>query len=161
MPNAAAPDLHYRRPGWATRNLLNRAVAALTRRGISVWGSRVLETRGRRSGQPRRTPVNVLELDGQRYLVAARGTTEWVRNVRADGGRLALLLGRTREDYRAHELEVTEQVPVLRAYLRRWKAEVGTFFDGVGPDSTDAELAAVAHRHPAFRLEQAWRVRRD
>lgn len=154
-------DVHYRRPGWFTRNVLNRAISALARRGWSFWGSRVLETRGRRTGEPRRTPVNVLELDGRTYLVAARGTTEWVRNVRADDGRLALLLGRRRQTYRAHELGPSEQVPVLRAYLKRWKAEVGAFFDGVGPDSTDAELAAVAHRHPAFRLEPASGVGRD
>ena len=143
---------HYKRPGWFTRNVFNRAVAGLTRMGVSVLGSRVLEVAGRKSGQPRRTPVNLLTLDGTQYLVAARGVTEWVRNVRADGGKLSLLLGRNRDERVATELEDTEKVPVLRAYLKRWKAEVGVFFDGVGPDSTDDELAAIAPRHPVFRL---------
>ena len=142
----------YKRPGWFTRHIFNRAVAGLTRLGVSVLGSRVLEVAGRKSGQPRRTPVNLLTLDGTQYLVAARGVTEWVRNVRADGGKLALLLGRHRDQRVATELEDTEKVPVLRAYLKRWKAEVGVFFDGVGPDSTDDELAAIAPRHPVFRL---------
>ena len=142
----------YKRPGWFTRNIFNRAVAGLTRLGVSVLGSRVLEVAGRKSGQPRRTPVNLLTLDGTQYLVAARGVTEWVRNVRADGGKLSLLLGRHRDEREATELEDTEKVPVLRAYLKRWKAEVGVFFDGVGPDSTDDELAAIAPRHPVFRL---------
>jgi deazaflavin-dependent oxidoreductase (nitroreductase family) len=142
----------YQRPGWFTRYLFNPAVAALTRLGISVWGSRVLEVTGRKSGQARRTPVNLLTLDGAEYLVAPRGVTEWVRNVRAGGGQLALLVGRKRQERIATELEDREKVPVLRAYLKRWKAEVGIFFGGVGPDSTDEELAAIAPDHPVFRL---------
>ena len=149
-PTGAAP--HYRRPGWFTRNVANRLVGRLTRMGVSVWGSRILEVRGRRSGEPRRVPVNVLSLDGHRYLVSARGEGEWVRNVRAAAGELTLLLGRRREVATAVELVDAEKVPVLRAYLRRWKAEVGAFFDGVDADSSDEELAAIAHRHPVFVL---------
>ncbi|HEY6534073.1 MAG TPA: nitroreductase family deazaflavin-dependent oxidoreductase [Acidimicrobiales bacterium] len=149
---AAGSDRHYRRPGWFTRNVANRAVARLTRMGVSVWGSRILEVRGRRSGQPRRTPVNVLDLDGHRYLVSARGEGEWVRNVRAAGGELDLLLGRRRQPMVATELADTDKVAVLRAYLRRWKAEVGAFFEGVDADSTDPEIAAIANRHPVFVL---------
>ena len=160
----AAPDItavpaasgsapaHYRRPGWITRNVMNRLVARLTRMGVSVWGSRVLEVRGRRSGEPRRVPVNLLELDGATYLVSARGTGEWVRNVRAADGALDLLLGRRREPMQATELADADKVPVLRAYLARWKAEVGVFFDGVDADSSDDEVAAIAHRHPVFAV---------
>lgn len=144
---------HYRRPGWLTRNVFNRGVARLTRMGVSVWGSRVLEVPGRTSGQPRRIPVNLLELEGQQYLVSARGHGEWVRNVRASGGRLDLLLGNRRSTFVAAELpDDDEKVAVLRAYLRRWKAEVGVFFDGVDADSSDDELRAIAHKHPAFVL---------
>lgn len=143
---------HYRAPGWFTKNVFNKTVVGLTRLGISVWGSRVLETRGRKTGQPRRTPVNLLTLGNTQYLVSPRGEGEWVRNVRADGGRLDLLLGRRRMHYVAIELADNEKVPVLRAYLRRWKAEVGVFFDGVGPNSTDEEIAAVAPKHPVFKL---------
>lgn len=143
---------HYRRPGWLTRNVFNRGVARLTRMGVSVWGSRVLEVPGRTSGQPRRIPVNLLELEGQQYLVSARGHGEWVRNVRANGGRLDLLLGNRRSTFVAAELPDDEKVAVLRAYLRRWKAEVGVFFDGVDADSSDDELRAIAHKHPAFVL---------
>lgn len=154
--NAGADEKarHYRAPGWFTRNVLNKTVAALTRLGISVWGSRVLETKGRKSGQPRRTPVNLLTLEGIPYLVSPRGEGQWVRNVRADGGRLDLLLGRRRVHYLATELSDEEKVPVLRAYLRRWKMEVGVFFEGVGPDSTDDQLAAIASSHPVFALAQ-------
>ncbi|MGC2175684.1 MAG: nitroreductase/quinone reductase family protein [Acidimicrobiales bacterium] len=144
---------HYRRPGWFTRNIFNKSVAGLTRMGVSVLGSRVLEVRGRRSGVARRTPVNLLAFDGSEYLVAPRGEAEWVRNVRADDGRLVLLLGSRRDHRLAHELQGDEKIPVLRAYLRRWKAEVGVFFDGVSATSTEDELRAIVDRHPVFRLE--------
>jgi deazaflavin-dependent oxidoreductase (nitroreductase family) len=145
---------HYRAPGWFTRNVFNRIVAGLTRIGISVLGSRVLETRGRTSGKARRTPVNLLTVDGRQYLVSPRGNGQWVRNVRADGGRLTLILGRRRTAYQARELEPGDALTaqILRAYLKRWKAEVGAFFDGTGPDSTDAELTAIAPKHPIFEL---------
>jgi deazaflavin-dependent oxidoreductase (nitroreductase family) len=152
-PLTEASPAHYRRPGWFTRNVMNRSVAVLTRAGVSVWGSRVLEVRGRVSGEPRRVPVNLLEVDGRRYLVSARGEGEWVRNVRAAAGALTLRRGRHAEQLHATELTDAEKVPVLRAYLRRWKAEVGAFFDGVDADSTDAELAAIAWKHPVFALE--------
>lgn len=143
----------YKEPGWFTRNVFNRIVAGLTRAGISVWGSRVLEVPGRTSGQPRRTPVNLLELDGVRYLVAPRGHTQWVRNMRVSGGG-TLLLGRRREPFLAQEVDDAAKPPILCAYLERWKAEVGIFFDGVGPDSSDADLLRVAPDHPVFRLER-------
>ena len=77
---------HYRAPGWFTRNVFNRFVAFLTRRGVSVMGSRVLAVKGRTSGEWRTTPVNLLELDGRRYLVSPRGEGQWVRNIRVAGG---------------------------------------------------------------------------
>jgi deazaflavin-dependent oxidoreductase (nitroreductase family) len=147
-----SPSSHYRKPGWFTRNVFNRGVALLTRLGVSVWGSRVLEVRGRTSGEPRRTPVNLLTLDGTEYLVAPRGTTQWVKNVRAADGELVLVLGRARTVRHATELGDEAKVPVLRAYLKRWKAEVGVFFDGVSATSSDAEIAAVAPKHPVFVL---------
>ena len=140
----------YRRPGAVTRRVLNPLVGRLTTSGLSVAGSRVLRVRGRTSGQCRETPVNLLVHADQRYLVSPRGTSNWVRNLRADDFRGQLRLGRRTEDFRAVELSGTERVAVLRAYLAKWKWEVGAFFDGVGPDSSDAELAAVADRHPVF-----------
>jgi deazaflavin-dependent oxidoreductase (nitroreductase family) len=145
-------EQHYRQPGWVTRHVMNPVVQGMTRAGVSVWGSRILEVRGRRSGEPRRTPVNLLDLDGRQYLVAPRGDCQWVRNVRADGGRLALLVGRRRDERVAQELPDEDKPPVLRAYLRRWKMEVGMFFDGVGPDSSEADVERIASRHPVFLL---------
>jgi deazaflavin-dependent oxidoreductase (nitroreductase family) len=147
----ASSGTHFKRPGWFTKNVFNRIVAALTRLGVSVLGSRVLEVRGRTSGEWRRTPVNLLSYDGQRYLVAPRGETQWVRNLRVSReGRLRL--GRRTESFTAEEIDDERKAPILRAYLKRWKAEVGVFFEGVGPDSSDEELARIAPKHPVFRV---------
>jgi deazaflavin-dependent oxidoreductase (nitroreductase family) len=142
---------YYREPGWFTRNVFNHTVAFLTRQGISVLGSRVLAVKGRTSGQWRTTPVNLLSHDGRRYLVAPRGETQWVRNLRAVGTG-ELRLGKRAESFRGQELTDDEKVPVLRAYLKRWKAEIGIFFEGTGPDSSDDELRAIAPKHPAFEV---------
>jgi deazaflavin-dependent oxidoreductase (nitroreductase family) len=142
---------HYRAPGWFTRKIFNPTVAFLTRRGVSVLGSRVLAVRGRTSGEWRTTPVNLLEYEGTRYLVAPRGEAQWVRNLRV-AGTGQLRVGKKVEDFRARELGDDEKVPMLRAYLKRWKLEVGVFFEGVGPDSTDDELRTIAPRHPAFEV---------
>jgi deazaflavin-dependent oxidoreductase (nitroreductase family) len=141
----------FQRPGWFTANVFNRAVAGLTRLGIGVAGSYVLEVRGRKSGEPRRTPVNPLSFQGNRYLVAPRGHTQWVRNLRESGeGRL--IAGRRTETFTAVELPDDEKPALLRAYLERWKWEVGQFFGGVGPDAGDDELLRIAPDHPVFRL---------
>ncbi|HEV8063859.1 MAG TPA: nitroreductase/quinone reductase family protein [Acidimicrobiales bacterium] len=153
MPTNGA-NAHYQEPGWFTQHVFNKTVAVLTRRGLSVWGSRVLEVKRRKSGEPRQTPVNLLSVGDRTYLVSPRGETQWVRNVRAGSGQLDLLLGRKRTHYQATELGDDEKIPVLRAYLARWKAEVGVFFDGVGPKSTDEELAAIAPRHPVFTIAE-------
>lgn len=142
---------HYQQPGWFTRRAFNPLVAFLTRRGISIAGSRVLEVRGRKSGALRRTPVNLLTCDGARYLVAPRGHTQWVRNLRASPeGRL--LVGARSEAFSAVELADHEKAPVLRAYLKRWKWEVGAFFDGVDAEASDTELGRIAPNHPVFRI---------
>ena len=156
MPGASAAGEHFARkhPGWFTKNVFNRLVAGLTRVGVSVFGSRVLEVRGRSSGVPRRTPVNLLEFEGQRYLVAPRGDTQWARNLRvAREGRL--LVGRRSERFTASELSDEEKPPLLRAYLQRWGLEVGAFFDGVDARASEQELRRIAPKHPVFRLRSA------
>ena len=146
---------HYREPGWFTKNVFNRAVAGLTRMGVSVLGSRVLRVKGRKTGEPRTTPVNLLTVDGTRYLVAARGETQWVRNLRAAGGRGELLLGSKAESFQATELADADKPDILRPYLKRWKAEVGVFFDGVSATSPKEEVERIAPLHPVFRIESA------
>ncbi len=149
--NIEAVDARFQEPGWFTRNVFNRFVAVLTKLGISVAGSRVLEVKGRKSGEWRRTPVNLLTYEGDRYLVAPRGHTQWVRNLRVSGGG-RLVLGRRSEEFRASEVNEEEKPALLRAYLKKWKWEVGAFFDGVGPDSSDDELRRIGPDHPAFHI---------
>ena len=141
----------YQRPGWFTKHVFNPAVAGTTRLGLSLVGSRVLEVRGRKSGEWRSTPVNPLSHDGQRFLVAPRGQTHWVRNLRASGeGRLRK--GRRIEEFTATEVPDDEKVPVLRAYLKKWAWEVGAFFQGVGADASEDDLRRIAPLHPIFRI---------
>lgn len=149
---ASESESRYVRPGWFTKHVFNPTVALLTRAGVSVWGSRQLRVRGRKTGEWRTTPVNVLTYEGDRYLVAPRGVTQWVRNMRAIGEG-ELRVGRRTERFRATELPDEEKPPILRAYLRRWKAEVGVFFGGVGADSPEEELRRISPDHPIFRIE--------
>ena len=141
----------FQEPGWFTAHVFNPIVAGLSRVGLSLAGSRVLEVKGRKSGEWRRTPVNPLEFEGGRYLVAPRGNTQWVRNMRVGGG--GRLVGRRTEEFRATELPDEEKPALLRAYLRKWKWEVGAFFDGVGPDAPEDELRRISPDHPVFRIE--------
>jgi deazaflavin-dependent oxidoreductase (nitroreductase family) len=134
---------------------MNRLVARLTGLGISVWGSRVLEVPGRRTGRIQRVPVNLLSHDGHQYIVSARGEGQWVRNVRANDGRFDLVVGRRRTHYQGRELPDSDKVDVLRAYLQRWKAEVGAFFDGVDASAKDEAILAISAKHPVFVLDSA------
>jgi deazaflavin-dependent oxidoreductase (nitroreductase family) len=145
-------ESRYVRPGWFTKHVFNPTVALLTRAGVSVWGSRELRVRGRKTGEWRTTPVNVLTYEGDRYLVAPRGVTQWVRNMRSIGEG-ELRVGRRTERFRATELPDEEKPNILRAYLKRWKAEVGVFFGGVGADSSEEELRRISPDHPIFRIE--------
>lgn len=155
MAKNADTSASYRKPGVLTRKIMNPLIVIMMKAGLSVWGSRILESRGRQSGLPRRTPVNLLDVDGRQYLVSPRGDTQWVRNVRADQGRLALILGRRRQERVAEELADADKAPILRAYLARWKMEVGIFFDGVTADSSDEDMARIATAHPVFVLSAA------
>jgi deazaflavin-dependent oxidoreductase (nitroreductase family) len=141
----------YQKPDWLTKHVFNPLVMLLTNRGVSVRGSRILAVRGRKSGQIRTTPVNPLEIGGARYLVAPRGETEWVRNLRAARGG-ELRLGRHREPIGVEELPDEAKPPILREYLRRWKTETEKFFDGVTAESPESELRRIAPRHPVFRV---------
>jgi deazaflavin-dependent oxidoreductase (nitroreductase family) len=155
MSTSQGPGTRYVMPvtplGRLTTRSFNSTVAWLTRRGFSVWGSRVLYVRGRTSGQWRSNPVNVLTHDGRRYLVAPRGQTQWVRNLRAAGGG-ELRVGRRLEKFTATELADADKPGVLRAYLRRWKFEVGVFFDGVNADAAEEKLLEIAPGYPVFLI---------
>ena len=149
-----ATQTRYIKPKSAT-NVFNETVARLTRMGVSVYGSRILYVRGRKSGEWRTTPVNPLTLaDGERYLVAPRGNTQWVRNLRAVGTG-ELHIGRKVEPFTATEVADDDKPAILRAYLKRWKFEVGVFFDGVDAKAPEGTLREIAPGYPIFRIESA------
>lgn len=149
-----ATETRYIKPKSAA-NFFNETVARLTRMGVSVYGSRVLAVRGRKSGEWRTTPVNPLTLaDGARYLVAPRGNTQWVRNLRAVGTG-ELHIGRKVEPFTATEVADDDKPAILRAYLKRWKFEVGVFFDGVSAKAPQEKLREIAPGYPIFRIESA------
>lgn len=153
VPQTSATT-RYLQPGWFTRNVFNRAMRRLTRMGFSVLGSRELRVKGRSSGEWRSTPVNLLNIDGVEYLVAPRGVTQWVRNLRAiTTGELRV--GRRVQAFSAVEMADADKPAILREYLRRWKAEVGVFFDGINQDSSDEQLLAIAPGYPVFTIHPA------
>ncbi len=140
----------YLAPG-RTDRMFNRVVGGLTRIGVSLWGSRVLAVQGRRSGEWRTTPVNPLALEGERYLVAPRGTAQWVRNIRVSGvGRLTR--GRRVEEFSVIEVADADKPAILREYLKKWKFEVGRFFDNLDENADDERLLAEAPGFPVFRI---------
>ncbi|MEU7630226.1 nitroreductase/quinone reductase family protein [Nocardia sp. NPDC049220] len=133
-------------------SIMNRIFNLLPKLGVSVMGSRLLAVRGRTSGEWRTTMVNLMVRDdGARFLVAPRGHTQWVRNLRVAGGG-ELRLGRTVEAFTATEVADADKVPLLRLYLRKWGWEVGKFFEGVTKDASDEELTAIAPGFPVFRI---------
>ncbi len=132
------PQRRYLKPSWLISRVAN---PLLMRFGIVP----TLKVRGRKTGHWRSVPVNVLELDGQRYLVAPRGETDWVRNLRAAGGG-QLQYGRRRtEPFTATEVSDEEKPPIIEAYLQRWGGQVKNQFEAL-PDPAD---------HPVFRIERS------
>jgi deazaflavin-dependent oxidoreductase (nitroreductase family) len=125
------------KPGWLVSRVVN---PVLMRLGITP----TLAVRGRTSGEWRTVPVNVLELAGQRYLVAPRGDTQWVRNLRATG-RGELRWRRGIEPFRATEIADDEKPRIIEAYLARWGYQVRPYF-GALPNAAE---------HPVFRIERS------
>lgn len=136
----------------ASADRLNRIVGWLARHGISLMGSAELSVRGRRSGQLQRIPVNAHAFEGERYIVSARGHSQWVRNMRVAGGG-ELRLGRKVSRFSAVEIaDDAQKARIIRAYLERWGWEVNQYFQGITAKSTDAELLAACPDHPVFRI---------
>jgi hypothetical protein len=146
------PANTYIKPGWFTVKIFNPAIALLVRRlGLSMKGARLLSVQGRKTGEWHSTPVNPLTFSGRRYLVAPRGETHWVRNIRVSR-EARLTLGNRVESVRVEEIDDSDKPPILRAYLKEWAWEVNQFFGGVGADASEDALARIASRHPVFRI---------
>jgi hypothetical protein len=134
------------------RRGLNFVVRPLARLGLAGSRTHVLTVQGRTSGKLWSTPVSIVSLSGERFLVAPYGERNWVKNARAAGW-VALERGRHRERLAVEEIEATASVPVLREYYSRFRV-TRPFFDVTRESSLEAWLAE-APRHPVFRLTPA------
>jgi deazaflavin-dependent oxidoreductase (nitroreductase family) len=134
----------------AVERVLNAWVGKLFRMGWAPSYGHELEVVGRASGAVHRTPVNLLEHDGQRCLVSPRGETQWVKNARASG-EVTLVRKANRTRYRVSEVAVAQRAPILKAYLMRYESQVTRFFS-VAPSAPLEVFAEVAHKHPVFVL---------
>lgn len=146
----ASPERHVAVDA-LTRRVANPLLSAAIRLGWGVRGARILSVVGRRSGFERRAIVIPVEIDGDLHLVAPRGGTDWVRNLRA-AGTCGLRLGRHHEEFDAVEVDGLGRLPVLRHYLARNRALVAGILDDLDEDSADADLVAAATGIPVFRL---------
>ena len=151
MTQAGAPaPLPFLRPTLVER-AINRAIGSLVSLGIGPSHMRVLEVRGRKSGKLYSLPVDLLTEGNTLYLVAPRGYTEWVRNAEV-AGEVTLRRGSRAERYRLRALSEAEKLPVLKAYLDRFRREVQRYFP-VPADSPPEAFRPLAARYPAFELE--------
>ena len=131
------------------RRLGNRLIAPLARLGLAGRRTHVLSVTGRKSGRRYSTPVQLVFLDGERWLVAPYGVVAWVKNARAAGAVELTRACRT-ERVGIEEVGPDEAAPVLREYVRGTPI-VRSFFDA-GPDAPLEAFATEASRHPVFRL---------
>ena len=146
---AAQPE--FRAPTSIER-LFNRAFGFLVGIGIGFSYNYLLQVRGRRSGKLYSTPIDLLELNGKKFLVAPRGRAQWVRNAEV-AGEIALKKGRDVRKFRLRPLVGAEKLNVLKAYLDRFRREVQTYFP-VAADSPVEQFEPIADNYPAFELIQ-------
>jgi len=139
----------YHKPSGAVK-LMNSFIGRLASFGLIPGGTAQLQVKGRKSGRTRTNAVTLVEHEGQRYLVAPRGNTEWVRNVQAAGGQAVLKHGKS-ENVRLEEIPAEQRAPVIKPYLNKTAmATKGEF--GIDPGAPLEEFEKIADRHPVFRI---------
>ncbi len=139
----------FREPSAAER-LFNRIFGFLVGLGLGFSYNYLLQVRGRKSGKLYSTPVNLVEVNGKRFLVAPRGRTQWVRNAEASG-EVSLKKGRASQKFRLRSVPDTEKPGILKAYLDKFKREVQRYFS-VPAGSLPAEFAEMTSSYPVFEL---------
>jgi len=130
--------------------LFNRLFGLFVGLGLGLRHNYLLEVTGRRTGRIYSTPVNILDFDGRRFLVAPRGETQWVRNARASG-QIWLKRGRMRRAYRVRELSDADKPMLLKTYLDRFSTTVQRYFPVPAGSSAEAFLN-LTPRYPVFEL---------
>jgi deazaflavin-dependent oxidoreductase (nitroreductase family) len=145
--NASVPV--FREPT-SGEKIFNRVFGFLVGLGLGYSHNYLLEVRGRKSGKLYSTPIDLLELNGKRFLVAPRGRTQWVRNAEA-AGEVTLKKRSTRLRFRLRSLSDAEKPQILKAYLDTFKREVQTYFP-VAASSPVESFVALTSSYPAFEL---------
>jgi deazaflavin-dependent oxidoreductase (nitroreductase family) len=133
-----------------TTKAFNAFAKTLVQLGIPTGSIAVLTVSGRRTGQPRSTPVNLHVENGRRYLVSPYGHVGWVQNVRKAGGRAHLKARGRNEDVRLQELPLAQSAPFLKYYAEHFKV-TAPFFDAKPGDPVE-RFAAEADKHPVFEI---------
>ncbi|GHO76557.1 hypothetical protein KSD_43280 [Ktedonobacter sp. SOSP1-85] len=131
--------------------LSNLLATSIARIGLKVGPIQLLTVRGRKSGELRTTPVAVVKQDGKRYLVAAYGEVNWVRNLRV-AGEATLTLGRYKEAIRARELPSDEAAPILKNTLGNGTFFTRDYFD-VKKEAPHQDFEREAVHHPVFLIQ--------
>jgi deazaflavin-dependent oxidoreductase (nitroreductase family) len=131
---------------------INRAFGFLLKLGIGLSHNYLLEVRGRKSGRTYANPVNVLEHEGGKYLVAPRGYTQWVRNAEASG-EATLVRGAKRERVKLRALPHEAKAELLKIYLDRFKLTVQRYFP-IPAGSPAKAFEPLAVRYPVFELRR-------
>jgi len=137
----------------ATEQFFNRVFGLLVGKGLGPSYCYLLQVRGRKSGKLYSTPVNVMQINGKRLLVAPRGRTQWVRNAESSG-EIKLKRGSFQKNFRLKEIVVPDKLPILKEYLDRYRGAVQRYFT-VRAGSPAEAFAEIADRHPAFELVEA------
>jgi len=134
----------------AIEKIFNRSFGIIIGLGLGPSHIHLLQVRGRKSGKLFSTPVDLLDLQGKRYLVAPRGRTQWVRNAEA-AGEITLKKGSTRQQFRLRPISGAEKLPILKGYLDSFKREVQRYFP-IPAGSPSESFAPIAENYPAFEL---------
>ncbi|GAA0526112.1 nitroreductase/quinone reductase family protein [Paractinoplanes ferrugineus] len=133
--------------------IANKVIIWLQRRGLPIGTMHLLTVRGRKSGEPRTTPVSPLTVDGSRYIIGGYAKGDWVKNARASG-EAVLSRGKTKQHVRLVEIPESDREPVLRAFPKEVPHGVQMFVKtGVVRDSTPDGFAAAAPHVAVFRIE--------
>ena len=148
--NATLPV--FREPS-AGEKIFNRLFGFLVGLGLGFSFNYLLEVRGRKTGKIYSTPIDLLEMNGKKYLVAPRGRTQWVRNAEVSGEVTLKKSGR-RRSYKLRTLADSEKPEILKSYLMRYGAAVQRFFP-VRPDAPLTAFAEIAAGYPAYELISA------
>jgi deazaflavin-dependent oxidoreductase (nitroreductase family) len=118
--------------------------------GIGLPHNYLLQVEGRKSGRIYSMPVNIIDCDRKRFLVAPRGETQWVRNARARG-EVWLKKGRHRQRFALRELNDGEKPEILREYLNRYKTTVQRYFS-VPAGAPITAFSGIGPQYPVFEL---------